>query len=230
MSASSASFRSLTWLAPSRSPMALSSGSTCRTVTGSSAVPPGSARRSTTPNGAAANFTSGGIGPVATFSGNWLELAGARPEASTKPLGSATVYVVFSARVGANSTPSTTASPSLPSSGRGARGWPSPAGTRRTASAWLAVTGVLKRKDIGRNGRQADWAFSRSHENSTLNGSRTLKFSVCAWRVATPPGVATPWPSTSRTWAEGVSWRWQASATRCSGGTSLLFQPRAWIN
>ena len=67
ISASVFGFRSLTL--PGVQAWTCSAGSTRRTVTGISATPPGSASRSTTPKGEAANLASGGIAPVATFSG-----------------------------------------------------------------------------------------------------------------------------------------------------------------
>ena len=89
ISASVAGCRSLTL--PGLRPVVRSAASTLRTVTGSSATPPGSARRSTMPNGAAANLASGGMGPVATLSGKASALVSARPEASLKSRGSSSV-------------------------------------------------------------------------------------------------------------------------------------------
>lgn len=50
------------------------------------------------------------------------------------------------------------------------------------------VTGALKRSVMGRSGRHAACAFSRSQ----AKGSRTSKSKRCATRLATPGGVATP--------------------------------------
>ena len=50
--------------------------------------------------------------------------------------------------------------------------WPS--AFRRMFSASLRATGALKVRRMGRTGRQADWAFSRSQENSAAKGWRTL--------------------------------------------------------
>ena len=56
--------------------------STRRSVTGSTAKPLGSARRSTMPNGAAANLARGGMAPVATAMGKLSALRSVRPAAS----------------------------------------------------------------------------------------------------------------------------------------------------
>ena len=96
MSRSSWAFRSLTW-APAFSTWAARLASICRTVTGSNGGLPGpSAKRSSTPKGEAANFSSGGMGPVLTLSGKLAALPGLRPEASTRPGGSSSVNAVDS--------------------------------------------------------------------------------------------------------------------------------------
>ena len=86
MSPSAVAFRSLTL--PASMPLIGSAASTLRSVTGSSAIPSFSAKRSTMPKGDAANFANGGMAPVATFSGKLLALLKARPDASLKSFGS----------------------------------------------------------------------------------------------------------------------------------------------
>jgi hypothetical protein len=150
-----------------------------RKVTGSSArglsAAGPSAKRSTTPNGAAANLASGGMPPVATFSGKLSALRSVRPEASLKSLGSSSEKAAFSARGAANCTLFTRVSacwPSAPPSRRGCR--VSVGDFRRMAAASLRGTGALKASCSGRIGRQAAWAFSRSQLNSAAKGWRTL--------------------------------------------------------
>ena len=149
--------------------------STLRSVTGSSAGPSGpSAKRSTTPNGAAANLASGGRPAVATFSGKLAALRRVRPEASLKSLGSSSVKLVCSGRGASNCTPLITASASPPSSPPSILGLKvSLADLSRMAMASLRGTGALNDSDSGRNGMQAAWAFSRSQLNSAANASRT---------------------------------------------------------
>ena len=178
---------------PGVSALTRSAGSMRRTVTGMIATPPGSAKRSTTPKGEAANLASGGIGPVAVFIGKLSGASIARPEASTNLDGSAMVKDVCSAKGGANVTDSTTASSSAFSSST--FGW-------RVLSppfmvicmACLRNTGALKRNSIGRSGKQAACAFSRSQVNDTAKGSRTSKSKRFSIALAMPDGVATPLP------------------------------------
>ena len=161
-------------IADASSPLTANCGSTLRSVTGSSAGPSGpSAKRSTMPNGDAANLASGGIWPVATLRGKLAALRKSRPEASLKPLGSSSVNWVAAGNGAVNWTFCTTESPSLVASLR--FGLIGPAGDfRRIASACLRGTGALNSSDMGRIGRQPDCAFSRSQRNSALKGSRTL--------------------------------------------------------
>ncbi len=217
MSASVLGCRSLTLPAGVR-PLIFSAGSTLRRVTGSSAgVSPlasGSAKRSTMPKGAAANLASGGITPVATFSGKLAALEAARPLASWKPAGSSTVKAVFSGNATLKVTPLTSASPS-PSSRverrLEARRWPT---SGESPSASLRDTGALKARRIGRIGRQAACAFSRSQLKLTENGSRTVKAKRFSTELGTPPGVATPLPKTICTFEAAVSLRLQVRVTK----------------
>ena len=61
-------------------------------------------------------------------------------------------------------------------------------------AASLRGTGALKRSVIGRSGRQAACAFSRSQVKDTAKGSRTWKLKRRSTLLATPEGVATPLP------------------------------------
>jgi hypothetical protein len=215
MSASVLGCRSLT-LPPGVRPLIFSAGSTLRRVTGSSAglspLASGSAKRSTMPKGAAANLASGGITPVATFSGKLAALEAARPLASWKPAGSSTVKADFSGSTPLKLTPLTSASPSV--SSRSKVGLKlSLADFRRIASASFRATGALKARRIGRIGRHAAWAFSRSQLKLTENGSRTVKAKRFSTELGTPPGVATPFPKTICTFEAGVKRRAHASAT-----------------
>ncbi len=159
--------------APAARPCTRRSASTLRRVTGSSAGPLSpSAKRSTTPNGEAANLASGGIGPVATASGKLSALRSGRPEASLKSLGSSSRMGVCGAKGGMNCTPLTTVSPSPSPSRSGLR--VSLSDFSRIASASLRGTGALNDRRIGRMGRQAACAFSRSQPKSALKGSRTV--------------------------------------------------------
>ena len=176
MSASVLGLRSLT-LPPGVRLLIFSDGSTLRSVTGSragvSAFASGSANRSTMPKGAAANLASGGITPVATLSGKFAALAGARPLASWKPVGSSTAKAAFSSNGALKLTPFTSAS-APPSSLSNAGFKLAPADFRRMPSASLRGTGALKSRRIGRIGKQAAWAFSRSQLKLTSKGSRTV--------------------------------------------------------
>ena len=69
------------------SPWICNAGSTLRSVTGSIGGMPGSAKRSTMPNGAAANLASGGMVAVFVFNGNSPALSSARPLSSVNPFG-----------------------------------------------------------------------------------------------------------------------------------------------
>ena len=102
MSASAFTASALTW--PTGRACSGRSASTLRTVTGSSAWPSGSASRSITPNGEAANLASGGKGPVATSSGKAAALSTVRPASSTRSPGSITLKRAFSGKGGRNST------------------------------------------------------------------------------------------------------------------------------
>jgi hypothetical protein len=196
MSASLFGFRSLTWpgTAPRVRACTCSAGSTRRTVTGISATPLGSASRSTTPKGEAANLASGGIRPVATLSGKLSGEASGRPDASSNFGGSVTVNGVCSAKGPAKLSDSTTPSSSRAalSSNCGLKLLPAPSSVMAAAS--LRATGALKRSTIGFSGRQADCAFSRSQLNETAKGSRTSKLSRRSTLLTTPEGVATPLP------------------------------------
>ena len=168
--------RSLTL--PGVNPLTCSAASTLRSVTGSRAgslgLAPGSAKRSTMPNGDAANLASGGIAPVATMSGKLSALTSGRPDASLKSFGSSSMKGADSANGGLKVTLLTTASASpLSPSNAGLRVFLPDA--RRIASASLRATGALKSSRIGRIGRQADWAFSRSQPKLAVKGSRTVK-------------------------------------------------------
>ena len=84
-------------------PETFKSCSTLRSVTGKMAGPSSpSAKRSTTPNGAAANLASGGIRPICTLSGNRLALLSGRFSSSWKPEGSTMRTASFSANGGMN--------------------------------------------------------------------------------------------------------------------------------
>ena len=65
------------------------------------------------------------------------------------------------------------------------------------ASASLRGTGALKFRLMGRMGRQADCAFSRSQLKLAENGSRTVKVKRFSTELAMPLGVLTPLPYTS---------------------------------
>ena len=179
---------------PGVSALTINAGSTRRTVTGIIATPPGSAKRSTTPKGEAANLASGGIGPVAVFIGKLPGAASARPDASTNFAGTSMVKGVLSAKGGAKLTDSTTASSSLALSSSAFGFWVLSPPFIVICIASLRDTGALKRSSIGRNGRQAACAFSRSQVNDTANGSRTSKANRFSIALAMPDGVATPLP------------------------------------
>ena len=133
------------------------------------------------------------MAPVATFIGKLSALSSARPEASLKSLGSSSVNWPSSANSGLKVTSVTRLSPS-PASGSNA-GLSSPLPDfRRIASASLRGTGALKFSRMGRIGRQADWAFSRSQLKLAVNGSRTWKLKRFSTLLATPLGVLTPLP------------------------------------
>ena len=217
--------RSLTW--PAARPCSCSAASTLRSVTGSIGVPPGSAKRSTMPKGAAANLASGGIAPVDTFSGKLSALTGERPAASWNARGSSTAYAVCSANGGLKVTSLTTLSPSaLSSSNTGL--CVCFAELRRRPSATLRGTGALKFSVMGRIGRHAACAFSRSQLKFTVNASRTWKPKRRSTVLATPEGVATPLPITRATLASGVNRRLQARvAYRKGSWAAALSQPLA---
>ena len=236
MSASFSGRSVLTWPAgaaspPGCRPCTRKAASTLRSVTGSSAGVCGpSARRSTMPNGAAANLASGGMPPVATLKGKLSALDRARPAASFKPLGNSSWNSVLSARGAANCTLLTKPSAAWPSSSPPVWGLIDSRGDfRRIAAASLRGTGALKDSVIGRIGRQAAWAFSRSQVNSAKNGARTSKVKRFSTLPATPLGVTTPLPHTSCTRDEGVSRRLHASVTMDSGSrAACLSRPWAW--
>ena len=168
--------RSLTL--PGLNPLTGRAASTLRSVTGNRAgspgFAPGSAKRSTMPNGDAANLASGGIAPVATLRGKLSALRGARPEASLKSFGSSSTNWDDSANGGLKATLFTRASASPPSASNAGLSVVLP-DVRRIASASLRATGALKSSRMGRIGRQADWAFSRSQPKLAVKGSRTVK-------------------------------------------------------
>ena len=213
---------------PACRPCTRRAASTLRSVTGSSAgglsdAGP-SAKRSTMPNGAAANLASGGIPPVDTLSGKLSALRSGRPEASLKSLGSSMVKAVFSASGALTCRLLTRASawaPSAPPSIWGLR--VSLADWRRMAAASLRGTGALNDSIIGRMGRQAAWAFSRSQLNSAENGSRTLKSKRFSTVLATPLGVATPLPNTICMREPEVNRRLQASVANDKGSRAASF-------
>ncbi len=149
-----------TWppvLAPCRS------ACTWRSVIGSIASGPAS----TMPK-LPANLASGGIGPVATSSGNAFALASARPASSRTPAGSVRRQRCCSGS-GASKRTSLTQSPG---SACGASAAPC-AGCSRAASAAARATGALKRTLIGRSGMQGAAARSRSQLNSASRRGRT---------------------------------------------------------
>ena len=119
-------------------------------------------------------MASGGRAPVATFSGKLSALRSVRPEASWKPRGSSSVNRVCSSKGPGKVIWVTTLSASawLPSPSSCGLVLPAP-DTKRMPSACLRGTGALKLRLIGRIGRQADWAFSRSQLKLAENGSRT---------------------------------------------------------
>ncbi|MCY1378955.1 hypothetical protein D9M69_666300 [compost metagenome] len=119
-------------------------------------------------------MASGGIAPVATFSGKLPGVPSGRPEASWKPEGSSMLNCVLSASGGPKLALLTTSSslcepPSFSSVALIVL--PSPLST--ICEATLRVTGALNCSCIGRSGRQAACAFSRSQLNDTAKGSRT---------------------------------------------------------
>ena len=83
----------------------------------------------------------------------------------------------------------------------------------RTASASARGTGALKASVIGRIGRQAAWAFSRSQLKLAVKGSRTVKRNRDSTEVATPPGVLMPLPYTTCTLAAAGRRRLQVKVT-----------------
>ena len=181
MSASVVGCRSLTLPAMlGLRPLTCSEASTFLSVTGSKAASPGllpgSAYRSTMPNGDAANLANGGIGPVATLSGKLSALRKPRPEASLKSLGSSSVYWPFSANIGLKMMLLTTLSASLPallvslSNDALILPWGE---ASLTPSANLRGTGELKLRLMGLIGKHAACAFSRSQLKLAANGSRT---------------------------------------------------------
>ena len=95
-------------------------------------------------------------------------------------------------------------------------------------AATLRDTGALNDSTMGRIGRHAAWAFSRSHWNSTAKGSRTWKAKRFSTVFATPLGVATPLPKTSCMRVPEVRRRLHASVAYCSGACAArLSSPRA---
>ena len=196
-------------LAPSARarPFTCSCASTLRSVTGIMAGPLSpSAKRSTTPKGAAANLASGGISPAATLSGNIWVFDSVRPLTSLKPDGNSIRYEAFSGKGGLKAIVLT--SSLLSSSPK--KGLIEPS---RMPSASLRGTGALKFSTIGRIGKQPAWAFSRSQLNSAVKGCRTLNSKRFSSLLAIPLGVATPFPMTRRMRAPDGSGRPHASAT-----------------
>ena len=209
--------RSLT--CPARKPLTWSEASTLRKVTGSSATPPGSASRSTTPNGDAGNLASGGNIAVDTFSGKVAALRKLRPLSSLKSLGSSNRnWVSSGSRLGKRMLLKPCSSPCpLPrlSSKTGLK--LSFSDTSRTPSSHFLGTGAVKVSAIGRIGKHALCAFSRSQLKLAAKGSRTSKPNRFCTVLATPSGVATPLSKTSCSFADGVRRRLQASVTKASG-------------
>ena len=193
ISASVFGFMSLTL--PGVRACTISCGSTRRTVTGIMAGVSGSARRSTTPKGEAANLASGGIMPVPTFMGKLPGEASGRPEASSNLEGSSMLNCVLSASGGPKYTSLTTSSSLCvpPPSDSWALTVLSPP-LSSICAASLRVTGALKFSCIGRSGRQAACAFSRSQVNDAAKGSRTWNSRRRSTLLGTPEGVATPLP------------------------------------
>ena len=119
-----------------------------------------------------------------------------------KSLGKANVNDVFSVNSGLKLMLLTTSVPSPSASNVGLI--VSLADVRRIASASLRGTGALKFSRMGKRGRQADRAFSRSQLKVAENGSRTVKSKRFSTELATPlalpelaelpGGVRTPLP------------------------------------
>ena len=209
--------RSLT--CPACKPLTCSEASTLRKVTGSSATPPGSAKRSTTPNGDAGNLASGGNTPVDTLSGKVAALRKLRPLSSLKSLGSSTRNCVNSGstlekRMLLRPCSSPCPLPRL-SSKTGLK--LSLSETKRIPSSHFFGTAAVKLSVMGRIGRQALCAFSRSQLKLAAKGSRTRKSNRFCTVLATPSGVATPLSNTSCSLADGVRRRLHASVTKASG-------------
>ena len=162
--------------------------STLRRVMGSSAGPSGpSAKRSTTPNGAAANLASGGIGPVRTVSGKLSAFCSGRPASSLRPAGKTSCAVLRSGRAALKRISSTLlarASPGLKSGSSVVLPLRS-----TTCFAQFMGTGALKFSCTGRIGRQAACALGRSQLKVASNGGRTLNFQLCGWELVSPPGL-----------------------------------------
>ena len=168
-----------------------------RTVSGSAASP----RNSTIPNGAG-NLASGGNAPVATASGNFPRLAGARPASSASPGGSSTWKRDFSGNGPSNTAPDTNGSPGMSSGRTGARAVPS-AARRTILEARDRSTGAEKSSRIGRMGRQSPPFLSRSQRKTTVKAGRALNVIFRVSSEATPPAVRTPAPHRRTTFAPG---------------------------
>ena len=218
---------------PALRPATCRSASTLRSVTGTSAGVPGSAKRSTMPKVPDENFASGGIGAVRADSGNRSALLSERPVMSRRPAGSSSVIAVCSGSGGLNDTVPTS---SLWSSGSKVGASASCELRRRIASAFLREIGALKERVSGRSGVQGAFAFSRSHEKLAANGARTVKSKRRSVSFAMPLGLATPLPYTSCIFApdgsacvhDSVSTRaascfrpkWSSSALRASASAA----------
>ena len=165
---------------------ACSADSTLRKVTGSSAGPLGpSANRSTTPKGAAANLTSGGMGPVRTASGKLLALLKVRPASSTKPAGKTICMAACSGRLPAKRTDSVLLE--LASSALNCGLMVSLPYCNTTCLAHCMGTGAEKFTVTGRIGIQAACALGRSQLKLASSGDCTLKLNDCGLLLISPP-------------------------------------------
>ncbi len=200
--------RSWPWGAAGRS-----SPCTWRNVTGSTASPPS---RSRTPKGAEANLASGGASPLATFKGKLVTLASARPALSFSPAGSSIVNVAFSGS-GVGKAICCTSSDLSSLSNTGASAVPV-AGFRRACAASARGTGAEKPSVIGRIGRQAAPARSRSQLNSAMKGLRTRNSKRCSTVLSTfgLACAAMPRPQTRRSRTSWGSGRWQVASSQRS--------------
>jgi hypothetical protein len=116
-------------------------------------------------------LASGGVSPVATFNGNAAALASGPADVVLEIAGTSIVNDVFSGSGAANVT-AFTSSPLSSLSKTGFMGAPA-GGAELDPFRRLRETGAEKRSTIGRTGRHAAFARSRSQLNSALKALRT---------------------------------------------------------